>query len=142
MIEREPIMDAMLSLRQRRLENIGKLNNNHSGNETFDLEQGLHRLNEIIDSEQCELLSLKDQIIALFDKVREQTTRNSYLLEHKVALTKNMIKRLHPDDSKQSYQKNCDRAKLIPLSEGSLNTDSIFVSQESSFAYCADDDAE
>lgn len=89
--ERELMIDSMFKLREKKFEQI----------------------EDATIFEDPELSSFKDQIIAILDKLKRQGLRNSYLLENKVAFTKNMIYRLHPDESKQLYQGDGNYGKKV-----------------------------
>ena len=98
--QREKLIEDMLSIRQKRIDNIPK----------------------DIAADDCELVSLKDIMKTLLEKLKDHASRNSYLLKNKVTFTKTLIQQLHPDRSKPSYQEDgCYKKKTKTTTVALIN---------------------
>ena len=98
---RMPLMEAVLSYRQRRLDIMKVLSQRHGGADEAEA------LAELLDDDSiaCEILSLRDRLLEHMQRIHSYATRNNYLIQNKVALTRTMINRLHPDHGRGTYSK-------------------------------------
>ena len=112
---RHPLMDLMLQVRQQRLDvfnilaelrDIPIASFEHS---SAGLESSL--LWDCIGDECCEIISLKEQIIALLEKIQIQSNQNNYLIENRIALTKKIVEQLQHNDKNTTYNPNGVRGK-------------------------------
>ena len=60
-------------------------------------------LMEMKGSEGCQLATIKEQIVALVEKIKIQTERNNYLLHEKIHFNQKLISGLHPDGKNPTY---------------------------------------
>ena len=97
-LHREEVMQTLLQHRQRRIDIVKAL----TGNDATE-EEALPELLEGDDVLKCGILSLRDQLLELLLQVQQQTSRNNYLIHHRVALTKNLINKLHPANKNATY---------------------------------------
>ena len=54
-------------------------------------------------SEGCQLATIREQIIALVEKIKIQTERNNYLLQEKIHFNQKLISELYPDGQNSTY---------------------------------------
>ena len=105
---REPILEQMMHIRERRVDSLKKLASlTEVAMPTTDLqdEHSSSIFNHCDEVDNIELHSLKDQMIALFDKMKALTMRNNYLLEGKIHNTKELLKHVEPNHSSVTYGK-------------------------------------
>lgn len=102
--DRETLIDALYRCREKRNRLMKQLK--YTLTETVDGDINKSTLEELLKDSPtggCEILSLREQILSLVDNLKKQSERNSYLLENKVYLTKEMIRRLYPDNKNPTY---------------------------------------
>jgi len=102
MAGREPLMVTLFECRTKRLRAIQSLPFARAldGNLSEDV---VDSLAEDGCPTSCEILSLRDQILAIIEKVKMQNERNRYLLQNKVYLTREMIRRIYPGEENATY---------------------------------------
>lgn len=102
MTHREPLMAALFECRTKRLRAIQNMPFARSldGNLSDEMVETL-----ATDGcpTSCEILSLRDEILAIIERVKMQNERNRYLLQNKVYLTREMIRRLYPSEENATY---------------------------------------
>ncbi len=103
--DRERLLSAMAKEREDRLQLIAHLYKLLKGKELEknDEHESLDILTEYASAESCEILMLRDQMLALLEQMTEQGNRNNYLLESKVSNTKELLRRVHPADPNPTY---------------------------------------
>lgn len=103
---RERLLVEMSELRDNRLSLVSQLHQQLRGDDATcnpDEPEALNLLTEFASTDACEILSLRDQMLALLDQMTEQGNRNNYLLEGKVAHTKELLQRIHPNEPHPTY---------------------------------------
>lgn len=106
---REPQMDALLDCRKRRCDLMRAVAHGEGPPPLIDEDLSENTLDILHthDNPDCSgILMLRDQILELIEKLQEQTDRNSYLIRNKVAMTKEMIRRLYPGSDNNTYGKD------------------------------------
>jgi flagellar biosynthesis/type III secretory pathway chaperone len=95
--ERDTISQKLVTVRVTRQELIQKLGN---GEPILELLKGRSCADSI------RIVSLREQLLELILQVRALAERNNYLMEGKVTLTKEMIRRLMPSEENGTYGKD------------------------------------
>jgi flagellar biosynthesis/type III secretory pathway chaperone len=105
--QREQLLQKMANERETRLVLVSRLyellTDGAQGSSSLDEHECLDILTEHASSESCEILMLRDQMIALIDQMTEQGNRNNYLLEGKISHTKELLQRIHPPNPNTTY---------------------------------------
>ena len=113
--ERESCVFRMSEAREQRMEIVKELSKALGGEESRDGQMGkqvdLENLLNQADSDSLEILSLRDQILALIERMNTQNGRNSYLLENRVAFHKELMRRLQPEEKNPTYDVQGDYRK-------------------------------
>jgi flagellar biosynthesis/type III secretory pathway chaperone len=103
---------VMAALLERRKHRIALMHDIVEGHPHYNLERskGNDEVAESLiykhGSDDCELLVLREQMLTLMEQIKVQTERNGYLTKNKVALTKEMIRRLYPNNKSATYGKD------------------------------------
>lgn len=114
---REPLIETMSEVRNQRIEALFSLALEHEL--TLDAQGQLTEeiCHEILtlyaNGECCEILGLRDQMLALIEAMKEQSSTNNYLLKSKIDTTRQLIQRLHPDDPNKTYNKTGSVQKKV-----------------------------
>lgn len=109
MQEREPLMTMLLDCRTKRLNTLQTIAHTQGidANADYSLTpEAFETLCQDAHDDGCTILNLREQIVALLTQVKKQSARNNYLIENKVAMTKELIRRLYPDDKQATYSKD------------------------------------
>lgn len=103
--EREEIVKALLETKNKRFELIKKLIEvlNLSEKEAITEENCLTALEKYAEETCGTIKILRDQIIELLERIAVYSERNSYLLKHKIHITRDLIDKLHPQDLNTTY---------------------------------------
>jgi flagellar biosynthesis/type III secretory pathway chaperone len=113
--DREPRIFRMNEAREQRIEIVKELSKSLGGEVSHDGQMGkqidLENILNQADSDSIEILYLRDQIVALLEKMNTQNTRNSYLLENRVAFHKEFMRRLQPEEKNPTYDVQGDYKK-------------------------------
>lgn len=102
--DRESLINVLYRCREKRNKLMKQLTHTLTAQMEGDICKST--LEEILKNSPtggCEILSLREQILSLVDQLKKQGDRNSYLLENRVYLTKEMIRRLYPDNKNPMY---------------------------------------
>ena len=100
MNKRQGLLEKITQVRLNRIEAVKELvlllgihtSSDGQGGEPWMMSKLLdHR-----DMDSCHLLSLRDQILALLEKMNDYNTRNAYLLERNVEISRGLTRRLIP----------------------------------------------
>ncbi len=107
LVQREKMLQTMAREREERLILVAKLYELLTGEDLDeqDEHESLDILREYASSESCEILILRDQMLALIEQMTEQGTRNNYLIEGKIAHTRELLQRIHPSQPNPTYSK-------------------------------------
>ncbi len=100
--ERDPLLEQLLKVREQR---IGILKVLAGVSEDGDAE-GQEAMEKLFDSDVIkspELFMMRDQMLALLEKMQVHFGRNNNLLGKKVDQTRKLINRLHPADTNTTY---------------------------------------
>jgi len=106
MKNREPMIDALFECKKHRDKEVKVLSDSAHIATSIDGDLPPDAIKTILqgnDVLSCEILTLRDQILALVEQMQKQNERNNYLLQNKVYLTKEMIRRLYPNDDNTTY---------------------------------------
>lgn len=113
--DREPRIFRMNEAREQRIEIVKELSKSLGGEVSNDEQMGkqidLDVLLDQVDSDSIEILSLRDQILALLEQMNTQNARNSYLLENRVAFHQELMRRLQPEEKNPTYDVQGDYRK-------------------------------
>ncbi len=105
--QREPLVQHLAEDRDHRLKLISELatalKKEIPEDQEIDTELSLELLKDYADEESCEVLLLRDQMLALLEQLRNTNGQNNYLIENKLSHTKELIQRLHPADPNTTY---------------------------------------
>ncbi|MDF2577035.1 MAG: FlgN protein [Chlamydiales bacterium] len=109
MKDREAIFETLMSIRNERIEEVKLVATllykakgyppNNDGQEK--------KLEDLLDptsSETCEIFLLRDQLLALLEKINEQNSRNNRLIQNRIRNTKELMRRLYPNELGPVYQ--------------------------------------
>lgn len=97
---RDPMMDELLKQRHSRIELLKKI----VDDEVPEQERFSHLAKES-DVNISEIIALRDQMITLIDRIKSLSSTNNYLIQNKVAFTKELIRRVHPKEAHPLYTK-------------------------------------
>lgn len=118
MKEREELFEAMVHARNQRMQgvkNLAHLLLLDSADKDYDgqWEKGgyLDHLLLTSGSEGSELLWLRDQMLALIEKMNEKNSRNNYLIQNRIRYTRQLMQRLDPNSRHPVYCENGKYAK-------------------------------
>lgn len=103
--QREPIVITLSEIRQERLDNLKQLTQ-LSGKEwpsSKDKEVEFVKSIEYAGQDCCDVILLRDQMLALLSRLKNLTERNNYLIKHKVEHTKDMLHSLAPQQKGATY---------------------------------------
>lgn len=90
MNHRSPLLESMHTCRKTMVSEIEKLHQSHPGIEEMITEKDhLMNLAQLAGEENVELLTLRDQILALTEEMDKQNLRNNFLLNNQLADTTN-----------------------------------------------------
>lgn len=107
MEQRESHLYKIGQMRQERLQKIEELavliHGDKEGKNLVKSSADLDLLLSSLDSDSCVILSLRDQIVGLLEKMNERNTRNNYLLQNKISFNKEMIESLYPKEENTTY---------------------------------------
>jgi flagellar biosynthesis/type III secretory pathway chaperone len=113
--ERETHMCRMNEARVQRIEIVKEFSFILHGVESWDGQMGtqmdLDKLLDKVDSDSCEILTLRDQILALLEKMNTQNGRNNYLLENKIKFNRELMSQLQPEEKNPTYDLQGDVKK-------------------------------
>jgi flagellar biosynthesis/type III secretory pathway chaperone len=101
-ISRDDVMKCLLNVRQKRIEAVDELKAHPSNCQNTDQSDLLELLSND-NSLTCEIISYRDQMLALYEQISLQTERNNYLIKNKISMTKEMLDRLHPTPAHPTY---------------------------------------
>ena len=105
--QRQEINGAFTECRQVRLDLMQAMADSAGRNVmvegAMDEEKSMALVMEFAGSESCEIMLLRDQMLALLDQLKSLTNRNNYLIEHKLHQTKDLLKRLQPSNPNTTY---------------------------------------
>lgn len=105
--EREPITETLAEARQTRIDLIYELADLGSKDVEEDgeinEEKSLAVVMEYAGEESCEILLLRDQMLALLEQLRTISARNNYLVQHRLDHTKNLLNSLQPANPNTLY---------------------------------------
>ena len=105
--QRELISEALTEARQARVDIIYELADLSGRDVQVDGEINEEKcfalIMEYAGSESCEILLLRDQMLALLEQLRTISARNNYLIQHKLDHTKNLLSSLQPHDPNTLY---------------------------------------
>ncbi|MBN9377451.1 MAG: hypothetical protein BGO14_10185 [Chlamydiales bacterium 38-26] len=124
---RTPLLDSMQSFRSSMVMEINKLKDLHP--EILNLESELDRLKNLsllAGADNIELLTLRDQILALTEQMEKQNSCNNYLLCNQVSNTANGLLALDPA---KGVKPLCKPTSLCTLEPPSTDYNS-FISED------------
>jgi flagellar biosynthesis/type III secretory pathway chaperone len=100
--QREQLLHNMVSARNQRTGKVHEI-----ATLTDKLQEGdlLSVVLDPADPSSLELLSLRDQLLALLGQLNDQNTRNNYLLQNKIEFNKELIQRLSPKEENPTYSR-------------------------------------
>lgn len=102
--ERESLMANVEKVRQDRLNAVQSLALHlKAQGEVRSSEITLTALLENFGVDSCEILALRDQLLALLEKMNEQNARNNHLIQNRIFFSRELFQRLTPRDPNQTY---------------------------------------
>ena len=106
--ERESLMETIYDCRKYRCEATRQL---AEASASSDLQADLTNatldiLHNNEDPDSCTILSVRQSLLAILENIERQTVRNNYLIQNKISLTKEMIRRLYPVGDNTTYGKD------------------------------------
>jgi flagellar biosynthesis/type III secretory pathway chaperone len=112
---REALLEAMGQARNARLDTLIALAQEQGRpiHTVDDLdEESCHAILEQSADEECiEIITLRDQMLALLEAMNTHTQRNNNLLDAKIQTTRELIQHLHPDDPNRTYGRSGQEKK-------------------------------
>jgi len=106
MEKREFLLKSLLKLRSKHttiVQEIASLRGLENIKVGTEDESVLRQVIDLTGSSGSNIISMREQIIALNEDMQKQTLQNNYLLENKVNFTRELIRRLHPADHNPTY---------------------------------------
>ena len=112
MEKQAPLVDQMMPIRQQRLERL-KIVAESKGFPVENVEEvsietqqelTTSSIWECIGPEWVSVLSLRDQLVALLEALRDQAQKNNYLIQNKVSLTRQVVERLQEGSDSATYK--------------------------------------
>lgn len=108
MDRREVLFHKMEQAKKNRMEktkNFSRFLSGELGDEDYSeaKEMGLEGLFKKLGSKSYKLVSLREKIVSLLKKIKEQNDCNNYLLEKKISFNKEFIENLYPMEKNTMY---------------------------------------
>lgn len=105
--QRECITGALGDSREERIQLIYELaaiaGKSVDEDGRIDQAKSLAVVMEYAGDESCEIMLLRDQMLALLEQLNTLSARNNYLIQHKLDNTKNLLHALQPSDPNTIY---------------------------------------
>lgn len=105
--QRQDITSALSDLREKRLKVLGRLavssGKQWSPEASLCEESCIAMVLEHAGPDSCEIVLLRDQMLALLDQLKSYTERNNYLMAHKIEQTKQLMHTLGPKPKNPTY---------------------------------------
>lgn len=115
MKKREPLLCFMMQLRDTRVKEMKNLacsiGLDRVSESLFEKKEDLDQLLDTSCSTNCEILSMRDQILSLLEKMNAQNLRNNYLLKKKVDFNKDLIDGLSGGNKNAMYDVHGSKGK-------------------------------
>ncbi len=111
---RESIVNRATMVRQERvnvIKEIAVLEEKEIRADEYDID--LSELLDLTESNTCEVLTLREMLVTLMEKINTQNARNNYLLQNKITLTKELINSITPQEVNFTYGANGGAGKQV-----------------------------
>jgi flagellar biosynthesis/type III secretory pathway chaperone len=103
---RENLTGQIANERENRLSTVKRLQDLLGISDPQNTEDEHDTLSILMDnasSISCEILSLRDEMLALIDQMTQQGNRNNYLIQGKISHTRELLQQIHPKDPNMTY---------------------------------------